>query len=66
MTSEVGALGGSVLSERYGGLNSSPVVIISKSFPKHGSVKLHSNSGVIGCCVVVLMIVVEVIDAVLV
>jgi hypothetical protein len=36
VTSEVGAIGGSVFSERSGGLNSLPLVLSSTSFPKHG------------------------------
>jgi hypothetical protein len=35
VTSDVGAIGGCVLLERIGGLNSLPLVIISRSFPKH-------------------------------
>jgi len=63
--SEVGAIGCSVFSERSGGLNSLPLVLSSRSFPKHGWVKSHRNRGALDCCVVVLMIAADVIDAVL-
>jgi hypothetical protein len=46
-------------------LNSLPSIIVSRSFPKHGWVKSHWNRGVIGCCVVVLMIAADVTDVVL-
>jgi hypothetical protein len=61
VTSEVGARGGSDLSERSTGLNWLPVVIFSWLFPKQEEEKLHWNNGLKGCCVVVVMDEVEVV-----
>jgi hypothetical protein len=56
VTSEVGAWGGSELSERPTGLNWLPVVVFSWLFPKHGEEKSHWNNGLRGCCVVVVVV----------
>jgi hypothetical protein len=56
VTSEVGAWGGSELSERPTGLNSLPVLVLSWLFPKHGEEKSHWNNGSIGFWVVVVVV----------